>query len=328
MAKLKSKLGSWELEHVHMWRERGGRIRAAPRPFVGIETKIATIGSCFAQELAGSLARFGIDGGMHPGGLYYNSRSIRQELERMSGEWPGYADIEPWAVADGFVHPLKNLHSVHPDREALATWCDEVDGEATDLFTASDVIVVTLGLVESWVDPTSGTAYRQIPHPEVFDQVSASFHRQNVAEIEADLDRILEIVEGWGARLVVTVSPVPLNATMTPLDVRVANAESKGRIRAAVSQFIERNPQVGYFHSYEIVATAERTADFMREDGRHVRRRAVDLIVHEFLTLFGDDELELEEVDDSWVTQPDQTAARPRRSALDRLRGQVERLKS
>ena len=151
------------------------------------------------------------------------------------------------------------------------------------------MVVVTLGLIETWRSPTTGDTYRQIPHPAVFDSLRPDFHRLSVTEMLDDLERIRTVIrDRLGAAMVVTVSPVPLHTTFTPLDVRVANTESKGRIRAAVSEFVDRHPDVHYFHSYEMVVTAERQSDYFRDDGRHVHRHAVKFIVSEFLRLFAD----------------------------------------
>ena len=107
------------------------------------------------------------------------------------------------------------------------------------------------------------------PHPAVFPSLAPTFHRLTVAEMLEDLERIRRVVrDTFGATMIVTTSPVPLHATFTALDVRVANTESKSRIRAAVSEFVDRHPDVQYFHSYEMVTTAERQSDFFREDGR------------------------------------------------------------
>jgi hypothetical protein len=125
-----------------------------------------------------------------------------------------------------------------------------------------------------------------------------------------DLERIRTVVrDKIGATLILTTSPVPLHTTFTALDVRVANMESKSRIRAAVSEFVERHPDVRYFHSYEMVMTAERQSDYFREDGRHVHRHAVNYIVSEFLRLFGDPSLQMADVDSSWLTPIEKTAA-------------------
>src|SRR5204863_7036168 len=65
------------------------------------------------------------------------------------------------------------------------------------------------------------------------------------SDLVEDLERIRHIVrDQLGAEMVVTTSPVPLHSTFTPLVVRVANTESKSRIRAAVSEFIDAHHDV------------------------------------------------------------------------------------
>ena len=58
-----------------------------------------------------------------------------------------------------------------------------------------------------------------------------------------------------------------------------------------------------------MVVTAERQSDYFREDGRHVHRHAVKYIVSEFLRLFGDPALQMTDVDSSWLTPIEKTAA-------------------
>lgn len=312
MPTLSGKLGQWVLPHVHMWKDRTQRVAASRVPIVKPGTRIATIGSCFAEELASAMGRVNLRGAMHPGGLFYTSRSIRQEMERVFGGWPQGLAEPTWKVPGGLVHPFKSYHRVFPTAGALESWSAELDGVADELFRGADVVVITLGLIEAWRSLSTGNFFREIPHPDVFSSIGASFHRLTVAEMKDDLARIRHLLRAnTGAEIVLTVSPVPLHATLTPLDVRVANSESKGRIRAAVSEFVEENPDVHYFHSYEIVATAEVMSDFMLEDGRHVARPAVDYIINEFLKTFAVDELVPPEMDTRWLTAPLKTAARP-----------------
>jgi len=175
-------------------------------------------------------------------------------------------------------------------------------------------------LIEVWRDKTTGAVYRQLPPPSIVAEKGISLSRLTVAEMLNDLEKIHQIICRYTkANLIITVSPVPLNATMTDLDVRVANMESKSRIRAAVSEFIEIHPEVFYFHSYEIVATAEKASDFMLEDGRHVRRNAVDFILNQFLRVFASDEIAIGELDTSWITPPNQLALTPKRSIFLRI---------
>ncbi len=312
MPTLTSRIGDWELDHVHAWSEREERIRAESVELVDRSTKVATIGSCFAQELAKVMGTTGIQGGMHPGGLFYSTATIRQELERIAGGWPERAADPPRRTDDGLVDPFRGYDTNYLDEDALLASRNDADAAADALFRGARVVVVTLGLIETWRSPITGNTYRQIPHPAVFPSLGAVFHRLTVAEMLDDLERIRTIVrDRLSAELIVTTSPVPLHTTFTPLDVRVANVESKSRIRAAVSEFVDRHPDVRYFHSYEMVVTAERQSDYFRDDGRHVHRHAVRYIVARFLDVFADRTLQLPDVDTGWITPISKTAAIP-----------------
>lgn len=314
MPALHTRLGSFELDHVHAWSDRALEIRAPKRQIVRPGTRVATIGSCFAAELAASMADVGIPGAMHPGGLFYSTTAIRQELERLAGGWPERGDEPLWHLPAGLVDPFRDYDTVYPDEAALVAARTAADRAADAVFTDVGVVVVTLGLIETWRSPVTGNTFRQIPHPGVFPDIGAGFHRLTVAEMFDDLERILRIVrDRLGAELVLTTSPVPLHTTFTALDVRVANSESKSRIRAATSEFVDRHPDVHYFHSYEMVVTAERQSDYFRDDGRHIERRAVRYIMSEFLRLFADPALHLADVDSSWLTPIEKTAPIPTR---------------
>ncbi|HYO44877.1 MAG TPA: GSCFA domain-containing protein [Candidatus Limnocylindrales bacterium] len=316
MPQLHSRLGTWELENVHAWSDRALVMMAPRTVIVEPSTRVATIGSCFAAELATMMEKVGINGAMHPSGLFYSTAAIRQELERLAGGWPERAAEPAWAVDGGFIDPFRDYDTVYPDLAALETARAEADADAAATFAGAGVVVVTLGLIETWRSRATGSTLRAIPHPAVFAALDPEFHRVTVAEMVEDLERIRDVVVGrMGAQLVITVSPVPLHTTFTPLDVRIANTESKTRIRAAVSEFIDRNPDVHYFHSYEMVVTAEKQSDYFRDDGRHIERHAVRYIVSEFLRLFADPALHLGDVDVSWLTPIEKTAKEPSKRA-------------
>ena len=72
----------------------GSRAGHPPEPVLLIAptTRVATIGSCFASELAAMMGSVGIQGGMHPGGLFYSTadhppgaRAHRRRLARACG---------------------------------------------------------------------------------------------------------------------------------------------------------------------------------------------------------------------------------------------------
>ena len=327
MAKLTGKIGEWELDHVHMWKDRKEPIRFQPVPLITSASRIAVIGNCFAGELAHGLARLGVNGALHPGGFLYNSRSIRQEVERIFGGWPEYDEEPYWQAQQGFVHPFKNYKQVLPTEDALRAWSDEIDRQARELLQSADIFVIILGIIEAWMQPRTGNYYRQIPHPDAFDEVGAVFRRLTVAEMMEDLSRIRSVLrQNTDPEIILAVSPTPLQATVTPFDVRVANSESQGRMRAAVSELVECFPDVHYFHANEMVTTAERMSDFMKEDGRHVHPRGMDYVIQQFLMMFGREGLPVPKVDASWLTAPDKVAARPRRTLLKRLSQRTARI--
>jgi len=302
MPQLVGKNGKWDLPHVDTWKDRSTIIKFERKPLISSKTYIATIGSCFAGELASAFVRLGLNGARHPNGQFYNTSSIRQEIDRAFGGWEEYAREPYWNVEKGFVHPFKSYSRIFSTKAELHEWSDKKDRESELLFRKADVIVITLGMIESWKDPERSVFYRQIPHPDIFNTLGAIFHRLTVDEMIKDLKQIRSIIRrNTNAEIILTVSPIPLCATLTNLDVQVANIESKSRIRAAVSEFTALYPDVSYFHSYEIVMTAERLNDFMLEDGRHVNEHAVDYILQQFLKVFACDDLNVPDIDESWL---------------------------
>lgn len=315
MPTLRTKSGEWELPHFHKWKDRGAQYRHASPRLIGPKTKIATIGSCFAAELARQMASLQLNAEMNPTGRVYTSASIRQEIERCFGLWNGHEEEPYWKVDDGFVHPFKN-RDAFPTVESLRAWSDEQDERAARLFGSCDVVAITLGHVEAWLQPRTGSYYRNLPHPDAMTASGAQLQRLTVSQIVKDLTRIRHVLrERTHAEIIITVSPIPLSVTMTDLDVRIANAESKSRIRAAVSEFVEQFPDVHYFHSYEIVACADRPRDLMRDDGRHVRPETVAHILDQFLAAFGAHELQTRSTDSRLTPAPaDKSASLIRRA--------------
>ena len=139
MPTLKSRLGDWELDHLHVWSDREERIRAESVRLIDGSTKVATIGSCFAQELAKVMGTVDISGGMHPGGLFYSTATIRQELERIAGGWPERAADPPWRIEDGFVDPFRDYDTRYPDEAALLAARAEADALADALRHIDDI---------------------------------------------------------------------------------------------------------------------------------------------------------------------------------------------
>jgi hypothetical protein len=108
------------------------------------------------------------------------------------------------------------------------------------------------------------------------------------SEIVADLEAMigeLKLVNP-GARLILTVSPVPLVATYTGHDVLVASMYSKSVLRAAVGEVEARHAHVAYFPSYEIISHPASFGQYLASDLREVTERGVSHVMGCFLSSY------------------------------------------
>ena len=150
-----------------------------------------------------------------------------------------------------------------------------------------DVVILTLGLLEAWVDRTLGlvvnaappvSLIRQDPHRFVFGRLRYVDNLQNLNEMHA----LLQKYGKPGHKIVVTVSPVPLAATFTNEDVVSANTYSKSVLRAVATDFAEDHGNVDYFPSYEMVMNSCFDTSWI-EDKRHPQGRLGGHIMRTFV---------------------------------------------
>jgi len=87
------------------------------------------------------------------------------------------------------------------------------------------------------------------------DPAAHEFVNFGVAEIVADMQLFVEKLLGVNprAKMILTVSPVPLIATYEDRHVLVSNTYSKSVLRVAAEEISKRNPMCDYFPSYEII---------------------------------------------------------------------------
>lgn len=86
-------------------------------------------------------------------------------------------------------------------------------------------------------------------------------------------------------RILITVSPVPLNATFRNADVITANMYSKSVLRVLAEELYLQHRDVDYFPSYESVMLSHRDRAFL-DDFRHVRDDLVGLNVNRMINAY------------------------------------------
>lgn len=264
--------------------------------------KIFTIGSCFARNVEEHLGRLGFlvpmlslsvpnheyDG--RPAGILnkFTPPGALQEIERTfemlqdPKKTDSIIDSLLLPVGDGMVIDLELRGFVPVTWERARERRRQIFGLFAQAFE-SDCVVITLGLVECWIDVTTGRAIQETPAAAPLRRLKQRFGLKilQIDEVIAALDRMIRLLLSHGkpnARILLTVSPVPLEATFSGMDIVIANAYAKATLRTAAQVMCDRFPQADYFPAYEMV-TMSRGDDVWESDLIHVTDKFVGYVV-------------------------------------------------
>jgi hypothetical protein len=232
-----------------------------PRFMLEPGQRIFTIGSCFARGIEKALAARGFE--IPTLGLQVDKTWWSGDPVSVLNNYvpPAIAPQIRWAfgleefdldrhaieVATGrYVDPQLAITYRPVSAERLIKRRDDISAIYRHL-ASSNVVLITLGLIEAWFDTRSGL-YINCPPPKVVTRTDPSrfeLHVLDYADVTrslADLVDLLGRVCPRDHRIILTVSPVPLLATFTSSDVAVANSYSKSVLRAAVEPFVAGHP--------------------------------------------------------------------------------------
>ncbi len=277
------------------------------------DMRIATAGSCFAQHIARHLRASGfnflVTETAHPiagaelaeaygYGLYtarygnlYTSRQLVQLFDRAYGHF--VPETEYWHDKDGqVIDPFRpqiqpggfqTIEELRADRRHHFACVREA-------FETLDVFVFTLGLTECWTARGDGAAYPLCPGVAggTFDPAQHVFVNLRAGDVAADLEAFAQRLRGVNpkARILVTVSPVPLIATVTGQHVLVATTYSKSVLRVAAAEAEAAVPEITYFPSYEIITGNFNRGAYFAEDCRSVTEEGVSHVMRVFMRHF------------------------------------------
>lgn len=307
-----------DLPSHQFWKSAVGSVpRAAVDPVVNArfqvtrETRIATAGSCFAQNISSTLRRHGFNYFMTEWAAEYNippeeaqrrmydvysarygniytARQLLQVYQRSMGKL--VTAETTWQRADGrYVDPFRPL--VDPDGfeapEMVQLHMLFHLGRVRELFEKLDVLIFTLGLTEAWRCKLDGAVYPLAPGVAggAMDSSRYEFVNFRMSEVVEDLDNFLALLHEHNprARVILTVSPVPLIATYEPQHALVATTYSKSVLRAAAGEICARHQNCDYFPSYEIVTGNYARGAYFENDLRQVTAEGVDHVMRLFL---------------------------------------------
>lgn len=283
-------------------------------PVIGPQTRVATAGSCFAQHVARAMVANGLNYyvaeqaplGLDPDiaqaqgyGLfsarYGNIYSTRQLLQLIRRAYGRFVPLETaWVADEGFIDPFRpNIGETFDSIEAVEAARRGHLAHVRKMFETLDVFVFTLGLTEGWVDRRDGAAYPVTPGSVTKDADPAHFEFCNLdySQVKDDLISFLgELFEvNKAAKVILTVSPVPLIASYTDSDALSATTYSKSVLRAVAGDVAHSFDAVQYFPSYEIITGAFNKGAYFEEDLRGIKAEGVAHVMRVFLSrLVGD----------------------------------------
>jgi hypothetical protein len=283
---------------------------------IGSGTRVASGGSCFAQNIATALQRRGYNYFMtEPPPLFFSAEAASmfgygvfsarygnlytslqwlQLIKRAFGEFVPVDQI--WKSDNGRYFDLLRPYIVPSGFSSLG----EIEADIKQhlsavrkLFSEVEVFVFTLGLTEGWLSTVDGTIYPTCPgcgSAGEFDPKKYGFHNFDVTETTDHLFQAIRRLKEINAsvQVLLTVSPVPLIATMEPRHVLQSTTYSKSVLRVAAEESTKTFDNVHYFASYEIITGTGNTSAYFGEDRRTVTQAGIEHVMACFFYLYSD----------------------------------------
>ncbi len=299
----KGQASRWS-DHVDRFSEHIVDVFINPKFKISQNDSVFCIGSCFARNIEEHLIYIGLD-------------VLSRRIVSPSHEWPHRIN--------GFInkfttHSMRNeLEWVVSPKDITETMFEERQGGWVDLQLApmtvpvslpraierrayltgeyfnrlrqASIIIITLGLNEVWFD-NEMSIYLNAP-PSFFsarrDPGRYELCITDVDDNVSQLNAIRELIHTLNpdAKMVVTVSPVPMSETFSGQDVILANMISKSTLRAAADAFVRVHADVDYFPSYDIITMSPRQYAYTR-DCLHVSDAIVGQMMRTFTNLYLD----------------------------------------
>lgn len=290
--------------------------------------KVATAGSCFAQHLARTLKQYNFnyfvtekpnaelskeqrkkknyDVYSARYGNIYTTRHLVQMVERINGTF--VPNDNAWLRDDErFVDPFRPL--IEPNGfdtvEELEKSRKEHFDSVIEMLENLDIFLFTLGLTEAWQSKVDGAVFPLPPGVAggVMDYEKYEFVNFTANMVIEDLEKFAEFLFriNPSAKIMLTVSPVPMIATYEDCHVITSTTYSKSVLRVAAEEASKEKTNIAYFPSYEVITSNFNRGRYYSDDLRSVTEEGLQhvmrLLIRHYM-LFEDDEIEEINTDD------------------------------
>jgi hypothetical protein len=204
-----------------------------PEPLIDSKTTIVAFGSCFAQHISTYLSQRNYDIATAKDGAHGDAYLVRfgeglvnTFVIRQQFEWA----FENWIPEQDF----------WPSYDARAFGYEETIRVSTRaILDSADLFIITLGLSEVWYDEVTGGAFWRAVPTEKYDPARHKFRVSSVADNVDNIKAIYRLIRKYrpSARVILTLSPIPLVATFRPCR---ASPQTRFRRRSCVPQSTRR----------------------------------------------------------------------------------------
>ena len=241
------------------------------------DTVIASIGSCFSEELVGELLACGFSGAQNPNGILYNPVSIADAMEHVvQGE--NYTG-EDFFEFNGMYHSWLHHGSFSSlDLDYAVDACNRSLANFRRTLAKAGVLIVTLSSAVVYIEKEEGLIVancHKLPGTAFFR------HLLTLEQCEESLRRIAGGVREYNPECLVVFTLSPVRHYPGNL---VVNARSKALLLTAIHEVCRDMDGTAYFPAYEIVMDELRDYRFYKEDMIHLSPLAVRMIADYFIS--------------------------------------------
>ena len=242
---------------------------------IDYHSKIVSLGSCFAVNMAEKLDFFKFENTCNPFGIIFNPVSIEKLVYRITQQL-FYTENDIFFHNESWHCYEAHSELSHSNKAAFLNSINGIIEKANEQISDASHFIITLGT--SWV-------YRNIETNEIV----ANCHKVPQKQFKKELLSV-EIIEQSIQNSIALIHNVNPNAnfifTVSPVrhikDGFIENQVSKAHLIAALQTAISHLPSATYFPSYEIMMDELRDYRFYAEDMLHPSRVAIDYIWERF----------------------------------------------
>ena len=242
---------------------------------IDYHSKIVSLGSCFAVNMAEKLDFFKFENTCNPFGIIFNPASIEKLVYRITQQL-FYTENDIFFHNESWHCYEAHSELSHSNKAAFLNSLNGIIEKANRQFSDASHFIITLGT--SWV-------YRNIETNEIV----ANCHKVPQKQFKKELLSV-EIIKQSIQNSITLLQNIHTNAnfifTVSPVrhikDGFVENQVSKAHLIAALQTAISHLPSATYFPSYEIMMDELRDYRFYAEDMLHPSRVAIDYIWERF----------------------------------------------